>query len=119
MVENGVLAGDYQGYRIDNNEIQLPLRESCRIQKEIEAQGFRTVRSDSFIPLNKDFIQSYRLIDSINDIQKDVFSALFRGGGGQMRVVLEAQPSLKIATTATKSLMCNSEMEKEVSFGWI
>ena len=46
MVENGVLAGDYQGYRIDNNEIQLPLRESCRIQKEIEAQGFRTVRSD-------------------------------------------------------------------------
>ena len=34
MVENGVLAGDYQGYRIDNNEIQLPLRESCRIQKE-------------------------------------------------------------------------------------
>ena len=51
MVENGVLAGDYQGYRVDNNEIQLPLRESCRIQKEIEAQGFRTVRSDSFIPL--------------------------------------------------------------------
>ena len=73
MVENGVLAGDYQGYRIDNNEIQLPLRESCRIQKEIEAQGFRTVRSDSFIPLNKDFIQSYQLIDSIDDIQKDVF----------------------------------------------
>ena len=31
MVENGVLAGDYQGYRIDNNEIQLPLRESCRV----------------------------------------------------------------------------------------
>ena len=84
MVENGVLAGDYQGYRIDNNEIQLPLRESCRIQKEIEAQAFRTVRSDSFIPLNKDFIQSYQLIDSIDDIQKDVFSALFRGGVGQM-----------------------------------
>lgn len=84
MVENGVLAGDYQGYRIGNNEIQLPLRESCRIQKEIEAQGFRTVRSDSFIPLNKDFIQSYQLIDSIDDIQKDVFSALFRGGVGQM-----------------------------------
>ena len=84
MVENGVLAGDYQGYRIDNNEIQLPLRESCRVQKEIEALGFRTVRSDSFIPLNKDFIQSYRLIDSIDDIQKDVFSALFRGGVGQM-----------------------------------
>ena len=44
----------------------------------------RTVRSDSFIPLNKDFIQSYQLIDSIDDIQKDVFSALFRGGVGQM-----------------------------------
>ena len=42
------------------------------------------MRSDSFIPLNKDFIQSYQLIDSIDDIQKDVFSALFRGGVGQM-----------------------------------
>ena len=30
------------------------------------------------------FIQSYQLIDSIDDIQKDVFSALFRGGVGQM-----------------------------------
>lgn len=60
MVENGVLAGDYQGYRIDNNEIQLPLRESCRIQKEIEAQGFRTVRSDSFIRLTRTL---FRAID--------------------------------------------------------
>ena len=84
MEVNGVLAGDFAGCQINNNEIQLPLRESMRIQKQIEAQGFRTIRSDSFIPLNKDFVKSYRLIDSIDDIQKDVFSALFRGGVGQM-----------------------------------
>lgn len=84
MEVNGVLAGDFAGCQINNNEIQLPLRESMRIQKQIEAQGFRTIRSDSFIPLNKDFVKSYQLIDSIDDIQKDVFSALFRGGVGQM-----------------------------------
>lgn len=84
MEVNGVLAGDFAGCQINNNEIQLPLRESMRIQKQIEAQGFRTIRSDSFIPLNKNFVKSYRLIDSIDDIQKDVFSALFRGGVGQM-----------------------------------
>ena len=84
MPVNGVLAGDYEGCQISFNEIKLPLLETCRIQKEIEAQGYRTVRSDNFRPLNKDFIESYQLIDSIDDVQKDVFSAMFRGGVGQM-----------------------------------
>lgn len=84
MPVNGVLAGDYEGCTISYNEIKLPLLETCRIQKAIEAQGYRTVRSDNFVPLNKDFVESYRLIDSIDDVQKDVFSAMFRGGVGQM-----------------------------------
>ena len=84
MVENGVLAGDYQGYRIDNNEIQLPLRESCRIQKEIEAQGYRSIRSDRYIPLNKNFVETYELIDDVDDKKRDVLNAMWRGGIGQM-----------------------------------
>ena len=74
MPVNEVLAGDYEGCQISFNEIKLPLLETCRIQKEIEAQGYRTIRSDNFRPLNKDFV----------DVQKDVFSAMFRGGVGQM-----------------------------------
>lgn len=84
MPVNGVLAGDYEGCTISYNEIKLPLLETCRIQKAIEAQGYRTVRSDNFVPLNKDFVESYRLIDSIDDVQKDVLSVMFRGGVGQM-----------------------------------
>ena len=55
MPVNGVLAGDYEGCTISYNEIKLPLLETCRIQKAIEAQGYRTVLSDNFVPLFKDY----------------------------------------------------------------
>lgn len=117
MSVNAVLAGDYEGCQISFNEIKLPLLETCRIQKEIEAKGYRTVRSDNFKPLNKDFVESYQLIDSIDDVQKDVFSAMFRGGVGQMVFCnvggVAGAATAKTATTDTKLLMCTFVTAKE------
>ena len=84
MPENLVMAGDYKNCKIQYNEIVLPFFEACHIEKEIEALGYRSIRSDRYIPLNKNFVEAYELIDDVDDKKRDVLNAMWRGGIGQM-----------------------------------
>ena len=44
----------------------------------------RSIRSDRYIPLNKNFVEAYELIDDVDDKKRDVLNAMWRGGIGQM-----------------------------------